>query len=105
MDDLKGTARQLRDFYVLSSGTGLHVLAADQLDEAIAAIEALETELAEARAKIAQKDAALRMVKGAAYPVCDTIAARGYNWCEAYLDRALIEVNVALSDKGQASHD
>ena len=46
---LVGTARQLRAFYAQDHGTSLHILAADQLDEAAAALTSLSAQLGEAR--------------------------------------------------------
>lgn len=48
---------------------------------------------------------ALRMFERAAYPVSDTINARGYNWSEAYLDQALqvARATIAKAEKEEPS--
>ena len=50
---------------------------------------------------------ALRAFVGAAYPVASEIKKRGYNWCESYLDEALVLAQAALSTaaKPEADHE
>lgn len=42
---IRNAARELRDFWVNDSGTSIHLVAADRLDEAAARIESLTAEL------------------------------------------------------------
>lgn len=59
---------------------------------------------AEEWAQLREAVTALRLLKGCAHPVAESINPRGHNWCEAYLDEALPIANAALStlteDKG-----
>ena len=42
----------------------------------------------------------LRMVAGCNYSVCTSIDARGYSWCEAYLDQVKPDIDAKLKEMG-----